>query len=448
MQAILPIHPVMRDDRFQSFLRWQVMLMALLAATLGLFIAYPSLRRPWAEPELRLVLATVFMLAGALVALLAGTRFTVEARRFDLLLCGGFLVISLSWLVFTVGPGISGHDPTSAGAGGRTLGWALIAIAPLVRGRVRDRRTALLAVVAASVVLLLPVSLLTHDSDESSLTAILALQALLQLCAAIAFGERYRRRGEDLDQWLSMVASLILFATLGQIFTRGTALQVERGDFLVLVAHSVLLVGLWRAIRSSEFGRAVAEERSRVAREIHDGLAQYLFTVSTHAAMLEAGADPATTLPRLKEAALAAQQEARYAILALSSASGRAPFDSALQRYVDVLTADGALEVELEIDRSIALGPDEQIEIFRIVQEGLANARRHAGATRAWVEIGERAGDRFVQVRDDGGGFTPETTEGGQGLRNIRERAASIGAALSLRSAPGMGTSLEVVLRG
>src|SRR5699024_7692164 len=131
------------------------------------------------------------------------------------------------------------------------------------------------------------------------------------------------------------------------------------------------------------------------------------------------GADPATTLPRLKEAALAAQQEARYAILALSSASGGSPFDSALRRYVDVLTADGALEVELDIDPSIELGPDEQIEVFRIVQEGLANARRHAGARRAWVEIGERGGERVVQVRDEGEGFTPETTEGGQGLRNI-----------------------------
>src|SRR5205823_3685510 len=109
-----------------------------------------------------------------------------------------------------------------------------------------------------------------------------------------------------------------------------------------------------------------------------------------HASMLEAGADPAVTIPRLKEAALAAQQEARYAILALSSASGRSPFDAALRRYVDFLTADGALEVELDIDPAIDLGPDEQIELFRIVQEGLANARKHAGAERAWVTIGER----------------------------------------------------------
>ena len=50
----------------------------------------------------------------------------------------------------------------------------------------------------------------------------------------------------------------------------------------------MLLVGVWRAISFAEFGRAVAEERARVAREIHDGLAQYLFAVSTHASMLEA----------------------------------------------------------------------------------------------------------------------------------------------------------------
>ena len=158
----------------------------------------------------------------------------------------------------------------------------------------------------------------------------------------------------------------------------------------------MLLVGVWRAIRSSEFGRAVAEERARVAREIHDGLAQYLFAVSTHAALLESGADPAETLPRLKQAAIAAQREARFAVLALSSAAGTAPFDAALRRYVDVLTADGALDVELEIDAGMRLAPDEQIEIFRIVQEGLANARQHAGAGHAWVTVARRGADRLV----------------------------------------------------
>lgn len=425
----------MRDDRFQSFLRWQVLLVLLLGASLALFLAYPSLRTPYVQPELRVALATAFALSAGLIAVLCGARFTVEARRFDLFLGAGFLAIALSWLV--------------SGVAGRSLGWALVAAAPFAAGRIRRPTIALWSVVAVCVAAMPLLQLATRGQSHNSLTGVLALQALLQLTSVVAYGERFRRRGEDLDQWLSVVASLTLFATLGLIFAPSAAHdEVARGDFLVLVAHAVLLLALWRAIRGSEFGRAVAEERARVAREIHDGLAQYLFTVSTHVSMLESGADPGVTLPRLKEAALAAQQEARYAILALSSASGRAPFDTALRRYIDVLTADGALEVELEIDPAIRLGPDEQIEIFRIVQEGVANVRRHAEAGRAWVQIGERDDERFVRVLDDGGGFTPETADDGQGLRNIRERAASIGGALSLRSAPGVGTSLEVVLRG
>src|SRR5213076_1706288 len=114
------------------------------------------------------------------------------------------------------------------------------------------------------------------------------------------------------------------------------------------LAYALLLVGAWRAISFAVFGRAVADERSRVAREIHDGLSQYLFAVSTHATMLESGGDARTLVPQIKEAAAAAQQEARFAILALSSASGSAPFDAALRRYVEFLTADGELEVDLE----------------------------------------------------------------------------------------------------
>jgi signal transduction histidine kinase len=438
----------MRHDRFESFLWSQVLLVALLGATLALFLRYPSLRTPSYQPELRLVLATIFMLSAGLIALLCATRFAVDGRRFDLLLCGGFLVMSLSWLAFTVVPGITGGHMHVASAAGQTLGWAVVAVAPLASGRLQRRRMALWVLLAGTTAVLLPVWLVSTRDHTTSFTSVLVLQALLELLAVVTFGDRYRRRGEDLDQWLSIVALLSLFATLGLIFTpHARTEQVARGDFLVLVAHGVLLVGLWRAIRASEFGRAVAEERARVAREIHDGLAQYLFSVATHASMLEGGADLATTLPQLKEAATAAQQEARYAILALSSASGRAPFDSALRRYVDVLTADGALEVELEIDQSIGLGPDEQIEVFRIVQEGLANARRHADAQHAWVQIGARAGERYVRVRDDGEGFAPEESEAGQGLRNIRERAASIGGALSLSSIPGHGTSLEIVLR-
>jgi len=264
----------------------------------------------------------------------------------------------------------------------------------------------------------------------------------------VGFGLRFRARGNDLDRWLALGATLLLFADLYYVLTPHTLSRfVSTGDFLRLLAYAVLLVGVWRAIRFAEFGRAVAEERARVAREIHDGLAQYLFAVSTHATMLENGADPKTTLPQLKEAAAAAQQEARFAILALSSASGSAPFDAALRRYVDFLTADGELEVDLEIDERVRLAPDEQIEVFRIVQEGLANARKHAGARHAEVRIGLRGDERVVSIVDDGAGFDDVTVTSGQGLRNMKARSASIGGGFHLRSRPGRGTALEVVLR-
>jgi signal transduction histidine kinase len=340
---------------------------------------------------------------------------------------------------------------------------ALIAAAPLRRGRSKSRDGAIAtAGPAAGITLFVAWSLLRAvgpdlpglsppegDSQPFYLTGTLALQAFVTLIAVVGWSTRFVRRDDDLARWLALGFTLMLFAALHLVFQPLLASSfVSQGDFLRMLAYIVVLVGAWRAIQFAEFGRAVAEERARVAREIHDGLAQYLFAVSTHAAMLEAGTPIEKALPRLKEAALLAQQEARFAILALSSASGTAPFDAALRRYVDVLTADGELEVELEVDASIKLAPDEQIEIFRIVQEGLANVRRHANATSAEVTIGQRPfGERYVAISDDGEGFDGEECAAGQGLKNIRARAESIEGGFSLRSIPGRGTALEVVLR-
>ncbi len=455
-------------DNYQAWLWGEVLLIGLLGAALALFLSDPSLRLTYFLPQLGIVLTTVTMLAATLVATLAGTRFSVEGRRLDLLLAGGFFTAAASSFAFGIVPVLGGGpvDQASdwAGIGGRLLAWTLIAIAPapFLRGRVKRRPRVLANLLGLGILALagcwalstrlaggLP-SLLPLDSGgrPALLTGALAALALLNLLALIGFGVRFRDFGEDLDRWIGLGSTLMLFGSLHMIFAPLRSSEyVSQGDFLRVLGFAVLLVGVWRAIRFSEFGRAVAEERARVAREIHDGLAQYLFAVSTHASMLEAGADPAECLPRLKEAAVAAQQEAKFAVLALSSASGNAPFDAALRRYVDFLTADGALEVDLEIDGSIRLGPDEQIELFRIVQEGLANARVHAGARRAVVTIGQRFGDRVVVIRDDGTGFDGETKDAGQGLKNMRERAASIGGRFSIASAPGRGTALEVVLR-
>ena len=339
----------------------------------------------------------------------------------DLLLAAGFFVAGVGTLAFSVVPVLGGSPQDApeawAAIGARVLAATLIALAPLVPApRIIARKRVLLiglvVLLGALVALWLPLrgfgarlSLLDSSGDGTravELTVATSFLALLALFAVLGFAIRYRARGEDLDSWLALGATLTLFAELHYVLTpRVSSDFVSQGDFLRLLAYGVLLVGVWRAISFAEFGRAVAEERARVAREIHDGLAQYLFAVSTHASMLESGAPLEQALPKLKQAAAAAQQEARFAVLALSSASGTAPFDAALRRYVEFLTADGVLEVDVEIDPQILLAPDEQIEVFRIVQEGLANVRKHAGAQarRGLDRPAARPADREGQRR-------------------------------------------------
>jgi signal transduction histidine kinase len=454
-----------RSDAYQTWIFGEMLVLGLLGAGLLLIVAYPELREPYDLPRLRLFLDTTIMVAASVVAVLAGLRFSVERRGLDLLLCSGFAATAANLLAFAIVPTLDGGDLTRSEAwarvGGSVLALALIAAAPASRGRVRQQagvvRSALGAVGFAFVALWLGCLLLGDRLPEVSphaghqpalLTVALGLQALLILAALVGFGLRFRAHGEDLHRWLALASTLTLFAELHEVLTPHFARAfVSQGDFLTLPAYALLMTGVWRAIRAAEFGRAVADERARVAREIHDGLAQYLFSILTHVSMLESGRATDATVARLKEAAAAAQQEARFAVLALSSASGTAPFDAALRRYVEVLTADGALDVELVIDSRIRLAPDEQIEVFRIVQEGLANVRRHSGARRAWVRIVEDGRTRSVIVEDNGAGFEADENGGGQGLRNIKARVETIGGAFELRSEPGRGTALEVVLR-
>jgi signal transduction histidine kinase len=452
-------------DAYNDWMRDEALLIALLGAALALFVTNSHLRNTYELPALRLVLDTAVTLACAIVGVLAGIRFSVEGRRLDLFLACGFFVMSTSTFAFAVAPvlggGSLGETEAWAGVAGRLLGGSLIAAAPFVHGRIASRKPGF-AGIGALAFGLVGIWLLTRSLGSSLpilvpggssrqpplLTSALALQAVLSLVALVGFGLRYHVRGEDLDRWLAFAATLGLFAELHYVFTPLlSSSYVSQGDFLRLFSYSVLLVGVWRAVRAAEFGRAVAEERARVAREIHDGLAQYLFAIATQASLLDRGASPAGVAPRLKEAVEAAQQEARFAVLALSSAGGTARFDSALRRYVDFLTADGELAVDLEIAEDVGLGPDEEIEVFRIVQEGLANVRRHAQARHAEVRIDQANGRRRVTIRDDGRGFDAESEDGGQGLKNIRVRAGSIGGAFSLTSQPGRGTALEVLLR-
>jgi signal transduction histidine kinase len=453
-------HP---SDRYRSWLAGELLLVCLLG--LGTVLLAVTNRLDGYElPNARIALDTAVAVVAIIVALLAAIRFLVEGRGMDLLLAAGFLAIGLGTAIFAVVAAIAVNKaaPVAAWAaiGAALFGTALFALAPFVARRVTKRKRALAVTLGIVGVALLGVWIdsrvlrldfgagPTGDARSASVIVAYALLTVLSLVAVVGFGLRYRRHGRDLDSWLTLALTLVVFADLHYVLAPARSSDyVLQSDLLRILAFAVLLVGVWRAIGSAEFGRAVAEERARVAREIHDGLAQYLFALSTQVSMLESGAALDEILPRLKYAVTGAQQEAQFAVLALSSAAGSAPFDSALKRYVDFLVADGEIDVEVQIDPKVTLAPDEEIEVFRIVQEGLANARKHADARQVEVSIIQQGDRRIVRVADDGAGFENDDPGAGQGLKNMRARAAAIQGAFSLSSAPGKGTAIEVVLR-
>lgn len=439
------------------------MLVGLLASTTALFATSDWLEPAYVVPEARLTMDTAIAVVATIVAVLAAVRFRVEGRVLDLLLAGGFWSIALGTSTFVLATLLDdGSLPVEAAwtsLGSRVLGAGLIALAPFVSARATARRRLLVLTGAAVPLSVAALWLLFAGAraggslpapglvEGPSVVLVATLLSCLWLTALAGFVVRYRRHGRELDAWIGLAATLAFFADLHLAMTPVVSADyVLQGDFLRLVAYGILLVGVWRAIAEAEFGRAIADERARVAREIHDGLAQYLFAISAQVSMLGSGAELDEVLPRLREASAAAQQEARFAVLALSSAGGAARFDASLRRYVELLTADGALDIDVDVDPRIRLAPDEQIEVFRIVQESLGNVRRHARARHAAVEISQSAGRRVVVVRDDGVGFD-ERTGVGHGLENMRRRAEAIEGTLRVRSAPGRGTALEVVLR-
>ena len=118
---------------YQTWLVGEILLLALLGASLALFATYPDLLPAHRLPALRLVLDTAVLLGGAFVAILTTSRFAVEGRRVDLLLAAGFFTVSASTLLFAIAPALDGspvgRTEAWADVSGRLVGWALIAAA-------------------------------------------------------------------------------------------------------------------------------------------------------------------------------------------------------------------------------------------------------------------------------------------------------------------------------
>lgn len=203
---------------------------------------------------------------------------------------------------------------------------------------------------------------------------------------------------------------------------------------------------------------AVLEERDRIAREMHDGVAQVLGYLNLRLRVAEgllAQGDTNAVHSELAAAAAVTQDayaDVREAILGLrTSVKPEHGFVATLSDYLHSFRQQNRLPVELLVagPGTFNLSAGAEIQVLRIIQEGLTNARKHAKAARAWVWLACSAQAAEITIGDDGRGFAVEDVAaraGHYGLQIMRERAESIGGSLHVRSAPGAGTTVLVTI--
>jgi signal transduction histidine kinase len=225
---------------------------------------------------------------------------------------------------------------------------------------------------------------------------------------------------------------------------------------VMLAAHAAIAIENARLHeRSREL--SIVEERNRLARELHDAVSQKLFGVvlSAESAATLADRDPAAAreqLTRLGTLAREAQAELRSLIDELRPPSPAAEgLAIALRKHVAVLRRVFGTEVDLRVTGAPRLEPEAEGEVFRIAQEALQNALRHARAGRVEVRLVADDGHLGLAVTDDGVGFEASDAElrGRRlGLTSMEERARALGGALSIESAPGAGTTIRLEVGG
>lgn len=205
-------------------------------------------------------------------------------------------------------------------------------------------------------------------------------------------------------------------------------------------------------------GMAAMEERERIAREMHDNLAQVLGYVNTKTQaarqLLSSGqtAKAEAQLEELEGVARDTYADVREAILGLRSpTTPRRDMLSVLEEYISRFNHENNIRADLQISNGVPpslLGTTE-LQVIRIVQEAFTNVRKHSRASHAWVRIRTDGDQAEIIIEDDGRGFTISGIRSGDslrfGLRIMRERAESVRGTLDIKSSPGQGA--RVILR-
>jgi signal transduction histidine kinase len=237
----------------------------------------------------------------------------------------------------------------------------------------------------------------------------------------------------------------------------GCGFTEEDEELLAILAQhaAIALTNARLYERSREL--TIAEERSRLAHELHDAVSQKLFSLrlTAQAATALVDRDPSRAKGELQQvAALAAEaaDELRAAVVELRPAAlDEDGLVNTLRTQIQVLDRAHSARVAFDSCHVRALPAAQEEAVLRVAQEALHNALRHSGAAHVNVTLARRGTGALLRVTDDGSGFDPQSIRrAGRhlGLVSMRDRASGVGGRLTVESAPGEGTTIEMEVPG
>ncbi|GAB2657153.1 sensor histidine kinase [Prescottella soli] len=262
--------------------------------------------------------------------------------------------------------------------------------------------------------------------------------------------------GASLWHGVSNTMASILGPLIGAAVAAGMAMVYEQlvreaRERQVLVdelteAHRELL-GAQDELVALQRESGALSERSRLARDIHDTLAQGFSSILLLARAGLRGTETGSIFTQIADTAQQNLVEARRVVAALAPADlESAPLESALRRLLDQLSDQTGITSELVTDGAqAALSMDYDVALLRVAQSALANVRLHSQAQRVRVTLSYAGDEVRLDIVDDGVGFD-QREAGGFGLRAMRDRLAELGGTLVVESAPGDGTAVAATL--
>jgi signal transduction histidine kinase len=457
--------------------RYAVTLTATAGLALTLLITSVGSIEPVAYQNRALHVAkeTAAGLVLLLVASLLAGRFRRSGALLDLLALAGVLLLAIKNLAFSVLTAIltetSGGLTTWRTTGAGMVGAAILAAAAMAPTRIlRDRQRAIVLTAAGCLVAILLLSAvagisqfpgafdeppetkaeLGYLSQHPALVVADAGATVLFLIAGLAFGRRAEREGDEFQMWLGIGATIAGIGYLNYtLFPSSFTDFLYAGDLFRVAAVVAWGIGTIREIgryQDAYAEAAVLRERRRVARDLHDGVAQELAFISSQMHWLEKERPEAPATGQIMESVQRALDESRGAISALSRPIDE-PFSVVLTQTAEELARRMGARLELDLDENVDVPPEWEDALPRIVREAVSNAVRHGNARNVTVHLRDADGI-WVRVTDDGEGFdvTEPQPEDSYGLISMKERAEALGAQFSISSSPGHGTSVEIML--